>query len=257
MAPESSIQFITFGKRQAPSEWTFKHYPYVNRLYYISGGTGFYTGGGMRHRLQPGYLYLFPADLAFAAEQHPTDRLDHLYFDFSIVPPLLVSKFIEFKVDDDSVPYHIIKALELYVNEDQIAGKRTRNEVVVGMLFGGLLNIICQECGIKRLNDPRMNEVLAYIHQRYQEELSNQQLADLLHVDKRHFMRIFKQTMQMTPNRYIREYRLNMAESLLRIYVPVHEVAEQVGYESSASFYQAYKKSRGMSPSDYARRNER
>ncbi|MBC8081395.1 MAG: helix-turn-helix transcriptional regulator [Gorillibacterium sp.] len=247
MAAESNIKFTCYGKRKAPSYWSFDHFPYVNRLYYIYGGTAFYTSGPVKHQLMPGHLYLFPYGIQFAAIHDPADCLDHLYFDFSVVPPLLLDHFVEYKVEENTVLYHLLKAIECLLSDNG----SLEDEGMIKTLFHGLLDATTRELDIKRLSDRRINLVLDVIHEKYNEELTNKSFAELLHMDQRHFIRIFKQALNMTPNKYIREYRLNLAEAMLRDCVPLYEIAAKTGYQSTTSLCHAFKKSRGLSPSAF------
>ncbi|MFC5402527.1 AraC family transcriptional regulator [Cohnella soli] len=251
MAAESMIKFICYGKGVAPSHWTFDHFPYVNRLYYVFGGTAYFTGGQMRHQLKPGHLYLFPYGIEFSAVHDGADCLDHLYFDFVTVPPLQMDRFAEYRVEPNTVVDHLTRALTLYLSDDHTA----RDEVTVRTLFQGLLAVFCETYGIERLNDSRINRVLELIHEKYGDNLCNRYFADLLHLDLRHFLRIFKQALKMTPNKYIREYRMTQAEAMLRKRESIQDVATRTGYESAASFCHAFKRSRGMSPSAFIKQN--
>ncbi len=62
----------------------------VQRLYYILGGTGSYTGGDGRSRpFRSGGLYLFPYNLRDRFWSDPDDPIRHLYFDFLSTPPVI------------------------------------------------------------------------------------------------------------------------------------------------------------------------
>ena len=58
------------------------------------------------------------------------------------------------------------------------------------------------------------------------------------------------------PLTYLTRWRMHRAARLLRGQrLPVEEVAEQVGYETAASFSKAFKRSYGVSPAAYRRAN--
>lgn len=231
----------------APKNWTFNHHPYVNRLYYIYGGNAYFTENGQRHKLLPGCLYLFPYGNEFSAEHEPNDPINHLYFDFSVVPPIFLDHFIEYRVEENSLSYYLIKAIELSLENEE-----SKNDTeMVKTLFSCLLTSICNLFNIRRLNDGRINTVMEFIHENYNANLTNGDLANLVHLDTRHFLRIFKNALNVTPNKYLREYRMNISTSRLMNGVPIHEISEEMGYVNVNSFCNAFRKSRGISPAAY------
>lgn len=247
MGAESLIQFMCYGRGLAPISWQFNNYPYVNRLYYIYGGNAYFTGGPHPHPLNPGCLYLFPYHLEFAAEHDPKDCLNHLYFDFSVIPPMLLNTFIEYEVQPDTLLFHLLQSLACII----VDSPSSKDPDMVALLFQGLFTTLCREANILRLHDERINQVLEIIHERFGESLTNEYLAQSVHLDQRHFLRLFKHTLGITLNKYVREYRMNIATKLLRNGFPLQEVAEQVGYDNVLTLSKAFKKSRGISPNAY------
>lgn len=75
-------------------------------------------------------------------------------------------------------------------------------------------------------------------------------LAKLCHLDKFYFSRIFKKATGMSPNRYLVEYRLSIADILLRERgITIKEVAFRTGFDDEKYFSRCYKKYKGISPS--------
>ena len=77
-----------YGRCLAPPDWNFMHRTGCNRLYVIYGGSGWYRDGNTERRFLRDTVYLFPMKADFQVRQLPEDPLDHLYFDFSLTPPL-------------------------------------------------------------------------------------------------------------------------------------------------------------------------
>ncbi len=97
-----------------------------------------------------------------------------------------------------------------------------------------------------------MEEVLDYMHQRYQMPLSVMQIAEYFHIDRRQLAYLFKRHTGMSPLNYLTEYRIRKSKELLRRReYPVMKVAELVGIEDNLYFSRMFKKRTGLSPTAY------
>ena len=85
------------------------------------------------------------------------------------------------------------------------------------------------------LYPPIVNEVLAAIYERYNENISMKSLADDLHVNVMYLGQLFKREVGMTLSRYINQYRLAIAKDLLiASKLSVAQIAVKVGYQNQA-----------------------
>ncbi|WP_314389111.1 response regulator [uncultured Abiotrophia sp.] len=92
------------------------------------------------------------------------------------------------------------------------------------------------------LYPPIVNEVLAAIYERYNENISMKSLADDLHVNVMYLGQLFKREVGMTLSRYINQYRLAIAKDLLiASKLSVAQIAVKVGYQNQAYFYRVFK----------------
>ncbi len=105
----------------------------------------------------------------------------------------------------------------------------------------------------KRLE--RLNTVLEYIQINYQRQISNQELAEVIHLSEDRFNHLFKESMGMSPLQYMNELRLKKAMGLLkkREYT-MAEIADQVGFTDYNHFGRQFRKYYGGSPSEILRR---
>jgi AraC-like DNA-binding protein len=72
-----------------------------------------------------------------------------------------------------------------------------------------------------------------------------------------HVRRLFREREGMTPVRYLAGMRMERAKELLQIGLGIKEVAEKVGLEDQYYFSRLFKKTQGMSPSEFRRRMPR
>lgn len=62
----------------------------------------------------------------------------------------------------------------------------------------------------------------------------------------------FKNIYGMPPYQYLKEYKLNYSKSLLQKGFKVNEIADQIGYNSSSHYIEAFRKRFGTTPRKYA-----
>lgn len=105
---------------------------------------------------------------------------------------------------------------------------------------------------IKPVSQERIQIMLEYIHQHYQEKLTLEQIAASAMVSTRECLRCFQLCIQKTPFAYLLDYRVQMAETLLRTTdLPITEIAMETGFSNSAYFSKVFKEMRNISPSQY------
>lgn len=98
--------------------------------------------------------------------------------------------------------------------------------------------------------DPRIRSLLEYIDGHLTDLPDGQGLADLVYLSKYHLMRLFRQETGESLHGYISRRRLQAARELIGSGVPVSEACFQVGYGSYSSFFRAYVKQFGISPTE-------
>lgn len=94
-----------------------------------------------------------------------------------------------------------------------------------------------------------VREACRFIAMRYQHPLALEDIAARAHCSVNHLIALFRQHLQLTPARYLRDVRLRHAERLLtRSSLPVALVAEQCGFVSPFHFSRAFKAQFGLPP---------
>ncbi len=102
-------------------------------------------------------------------------------------------------------------------------------------------------------NQDRLKNILDYIHQNLEKDLSLDQLAHTFYLSKYHLGHVFKKATGFTVMEYIIHRRIIKSRELLKRNLPVYQVAEQVGFNNYAHFIRTFKKLVGVSPKQYAK----
>ncbi len=98
-------------------------------------------------------------------------------------------------------------------------------------------------------------KAMAFIHERYAEPISREDMAGHVGVSARHLTRCFHQEMGISPITYLNRYRIKQAKQLLEAGDKnITEIAAAVGFSSGNYFTDAFRRETGMSPRDYQRK---
>ncbi|MEF3302346.1 AraC family transcriptional regulator [Paenibacillus sp. GYB003] len=101
-----------------------------------------------------------------------------------------------------------------------------------------------------------LHQALAYIHDRYDQDLSLQGVADHFGVSTSQIGRAFKDGLDTNFSHYLIEYRINKAkEWLVHTDMPIKEIAERLRYTTVHNFTRIFTKTVGMPPAAYRKRN--
>lgn len=128
-----------------------------------------------------------------------------------------------------------------------------------------LYNIILRAkelLGKKRLNNQKYitiaDEIKKVINEEYSAIENVTQITDMLGISSRHANKIFKSIEDVTIFDYLIKVRIKKAKELLEDpYYKVYEVAEKVGYRSSAYFAVIFKRIVGVTPDNYRKKAQK
>lgn len=97
-----------------------------------------------------------------------------------------------------------------------------------------------------------VREVIRYIHEHYAEDITIDSAAQHVFISPSYLMHLLRSELGKTFNECLMEYRIEVAKETLR--QPgekIYEVAQQVGYRDVKYFSRVFKKTTGLSPSEY------
>jgi AraC family transcriptional activator of mtrCDE len=107
-----------------------------------------------------------------------------------------------------------------------------------------------ERCGLfAAVADPRISKVLQAIHENPGASWNMQSMAGLACMSRSAFAERFTHLMQMPPMQYVTQWRVSVAEQLLRDrHQSVACIAERMGYSSEAAFRRLFKRVSGVCP---------
>ena len=97
-----------------------------------------------------------------------------------------------------------------------------------------------------------LKNVLEYINNNYSEDITLKQLAEVGAVSPGHLNKIFKEAFNMSPMKFINNFRLDKAKELMMYSdFNISQISELVGFSSIHYFSRFFKKKENMTPNEY------
>ena len=94
-----------------------------------------------------------------------------------------------------------------------------------------------------------------FIDLNYADNLNLNDIASEAAFSKFHFIRLFKKAYGKTPYQYLITVRVEKAKQFLKTGLPITEVCFAVGFDSTSSFTNLFKKFTGLTPSNFQKKS--
>lgn len=121
-----------------------------------------------------------------------------------------------------------------------------------GWMRGKLAELIVWTTSARReMKHASLERILDYMDERYGQDLSLQELAELVGLHPAYLSLLFKERLGVSYRKYLTGIRIEKAKSLLREGERVHEVFNKVGYVNQRHFAETFKRTVGMTPGHY------
>lgn len=103
------------------------------------------------------------------------------------------------------------------------------------------------------LENKRVKQMLKYIHENYDGNISLHDIAESANISERECLRCFKKTIQLSPIQYLLKYRIMQGASLLLNDggKTISQIANLCGFNSASNFSKTFRKLYDLSPKEY------
>ncbi len=109
--------------------------------------------------------------------------------------------------------------------------------------------------------NPKLNEkmklMVGYVHEHFGEKITIKKIAAAAYISERECYRSFHAVMHMTPNEYVKQYRLQVASRMLTdSNESINNIAQVCGLGTSSFFGKVFRESFALTPLEYRKKNK-
>ena len=240
--------------------------PDYSKFYYIVDGEGWLKIGNKEYYPQPGQLFLLPEGVeqsySYTNEQHTFKKY---WCHFSVkVEELNLFHVLELPIFCTIDANHreqissIFQEMITYEATDAVYGKLLAKAKLIELISHFLMNIDSNLIQLKNVQSiEKLSNVLAYIDQHIEREITIKDLAEVACLHPNYFIRFFKQQIGVPPIQYIVHKKIDIAkERLTNSSATIYEIAQHVGFQDMFHFSKQFKKIAGLTPTQYRKDNQ-
>lgn len=226
-----------------PAVWDF---PNITRpfsiLYYVLGGSAFYTFDGVERPFEKGHLYILPANKTFSLREDSGDKFYSVYIHAFTSPE--IDAVVNIDVDKDGFVKDILELIRRYI--------KRKDPVYVHSLTHMLLSYLARAEGLAKSQLP--GQIKEYIDLHYVEVFRHSDLGGHFNYSKSHLSKVFREKYNLTPKQYAQQLILKETVLLLREGFSVAEIADRLQFSSPENLSRFFKGCYGYAPTEYRKR---
>lgn len=266
--------YEVYEKQGAPTGATSFHYHNFYEVIYVLEGGYSCLLGNQTYRLKKGDFLLTDCNVMhkyYPIEEKPDSSRRIILW----ITKAMLDKLSDGTMDlsacfrvSDTYAYHfpvyyeemlrgyLMKLVMSELVEGQLEGSKEVMDRGYLTLFFAYLNLLCsrREYLFKEeetISHPLVETVSSYIDTHIQEPIMVDELAQLVHMSKYHFLRKFKDLTGVTVHAFIVNKRLIRAVEGLRNGKSITQVYQESGFSDYSSFLRNFKRTFGVSPGKY------
>lgn len=224
---------------------------------FCANGSGILKYDNAAYRISKNCILFLPAD--YPHEYYPEEiKWDMRYVTFTgyacrdILINLKMTVPMMIQADKFDTLKKLYDKIFATLKSDKVYGNYTCSGLVYSYIleFHKLVSNIAAKSGAEKSNI--LMPALNYIDDNFRSDFSIAALAAISGVSHQYLCRLFKETMNLRPNEYITQRRLNEAKRLLSMTdMPISEVSVQSGFSDTGYFCTVFQRYESMTPSEY------
>ena len=229
------------------SKWKNKTAPDINRIIYVTGGSGEYLEDGVMHKFEVGKLYFMPSYSGISTYTDDNNRLVHAFANFRLSPPIVSKKC--FCLDPSTSPKlktAVDAFCELSRNDYNV---RTQTEPLSPEdehmldLLNALTLFLAESAASTDpdyiIKDATMITALDLIHSSLAGKLTVADIAKKCYMSTDGFIRKFTRYIGETPYSYIKKLKIRTALMMRAEGATLEEAADACGYSDASAMLHA------------------
>lgn len=229
-------------------------------IHYIFQGKGIFRADGITHYLNKGQGFLIcPGEVTY----YESDRDEPWSYCWTGFRGLKANKYLEnanltrensiFKYSKDN---YIRDCIQNMISANELGINREIQQVGWLYLLLSKITESTTESTFKNkyenIKEHYVKKAVGFISMNYSENISINQIAHYIGLDRSYFCSIFKECLNISPKEFLINFRINKAcELLQKSELSIGDVSRSVGYQDPLQFSKILKKYKGASPREY------
>lgn len=234
---------------------TKSHFHEFYELYYLESGQRYHLIQDQLYHITPGQFIIFAPYImhhSYGEKDIPFKRL-LVYFRKEELASSSLSDALEKGSGVYKLPSkagHDVCRLLNQILEEQASPEPYRREFLQALLNSAVvITLRHKQEPVSYARKNRTTEVISYIHQHYQEDISLETLSSLFYISPYHLCREFKRFTNSTIIQYINTTRILNAQRLfLETDKNITEISRETGFSNITHFGRVFKSVTGMTP---------
>lgn len=231
-------------------------------IHYIISGRGTYTCEGRTWNLEAGDAFLVCPyqEIAYCADSSQPWKYCWVGFNGSDAPPILAATdfskeqpCIRQVPDGTTFGQLLLRIYEArgnqFVNEVEMSG-----DLYIALSF--LIRCARKKAASRRADHDYVQKSVEYITSHYAYPIAIDEVAAYVGISRSHLFREFQKHMNKSPKEYLTDFRIQQACCLLKdSNLSITAIANSTGFDNSMYFSKVFRKEKGMTPSEYAKKH--
>lgn len=250
------VEVLTVSRTILGPAWNMKDYSdNVCRLYYTEEGEGFVRHHGQDYRLRPGRLMAIPAHtvMSYWCPEHMIQRWIH--FNATLFGGMALFDCLQCEYEVPADGEHVMRLYDRLKNiyqSERLGDRLEANGLLLQLLAPFVATADSAAHEERRRGLLRFRRVLEYIDQHAGERIPVGHLAELAHLERAHFTRLFTSHFGLPPARFILQQRIERAMRLLwESNDKIETIGERLGFSDGFHFSKTFRRLTGASPSEF------
>lgn len=225
------------------------------------GSIDFYVNGKTIHLKQNQGIFINSGRLHYGF----TESMDDVNFKLVIISPELARNAYNSRIIEDLNSTHNADYLRFHSNRliwsvlDQICNINKKHEENYLLelqseicLLIKELSALCTDTDRNESSDvAAIKKMLYFLQEHFSEKISVADIAAAGFISRNQCFKLFQQTMHMTPQQYLMQYRIDKSIDMMRAGISIAETAHSCGFCSQSHYTKAFKVLYGMTPKQY------
>ncbi|MDF2943481.1 MAG: transcriptional regulator, AraC family [Herbinix sp.] len=230
-------------------------------VHIVLSGKGFYTVGSKTYEVGPNTAFLIYPGVATYYEASKDDPWNYIWVGFNGIKAEASLKHAHFSKDNLIIHIQNVDPFVNYVNGMLASSQLTyANDLArEGYLYQFVSSLIQDQQNQQNIEEVHdysyqvyVDHTLEYIEHNYSKNIKVQGIADYIGINRSYLTNCFKSVLNMSPQEYILNHRMNQASILLKnTALPISDIANRVGYDDALNFSKSFKKLYGINPTNY------